>query len=105
MRPNFRARGYTARWDHMAARFKQRYPLCGMRPDGRPPVMSRCHDEGRVTPAYAVDHGLGEIVGHAIAADRLAEFLAAAFADYQRSDPKPTETWAAVIAGRIVAEL
>jgi hypothetical protein len=62
-------------------------------------------DWARWYAAYAVDHGLGEIVGHAIAADRLAEFLAAAFADYQRSDPKPTETWAAVIAGRIVAEL
>ncbi len=55
--------------------------------------------------AYAVGHGLGEIVGHAIATDRLAEFLAAAFADYQRADPTPSDTWATTIARRIVAEL
>jgi len=51
-----RARGYTRRWESRARRFKARYPLCGMRPDGRPPVMSQCYDEGRITPAYQVDH-------------------------------------------------
>ena len=62
-------------------------------------------DWARWYATYAVDHGLGEIVGHAIAADWLAEFLAAAFADYQRAEPKPSETWAAVIARGIVAEV
>lgn len=50
------ARGYTYRWQRRAARFKANFPLCGMRPDGRPPVMSACYDEGRITPAYQVDH-------------------------------------------------
>jgi 5-methylcytosine-specific restriction enzyme A len=27
-----------------------------MRPGGAPPVMSRCYEEGRVTPVYQVDH-------------------------------------------------
>jgi hypothetical protein len=62
-------------------------------------------DWARWYAAYAVDHGLGEIAGHAIPTDRLAEFLAAAFGDYQRADPKPGETWADVIARRILADL
>ncbi len=33
-----------------------RYPLCGMRPGGKVPVMSQCHDEGRTTPATQTDH-------------------------------------------------
>ena len=49
-------RGYDNDWQRDAAIFKRAYPFCGMRPDGVPPVMSRCHDEGRVTPAYQVDH-------------------------------------------------
>jgi hypothetical protein len=62
-------------------------------------------DWARWYAAYAVDHGLGEIVGHAITADRLGEFLAAAFRDYERADPKPGEPWAAVTARRILADL
>ena len=49
-------RGYTRRWEARAKRFKDRYPLCGMRPNGQPPVMSRCYEQGRITPAYQVDH-------------------------------------------------
>lgn len=55
-RESQRVRGYTRRWEKRAADFKRRYPLCGMRPNGQLPVMSQCHTEGRVTPAYAVDH-------------------------------------------------
>jgi hypothetical protein len=62
-------------------------------------------DWARWYAAHAVDHGLGRILGHAVATDRLAEVLAAAFADYQRADPTPGATWAGVIARRIVAEL
>jgi 5-methylcytosine-specific restriction protein A len=51
-----RERGYTHAWEITAARFKRSYPLCGQRPNDRPPVMSRCHDEGRVTVATCVDH-------------------------------------------------
>jgi 5-methylcytosine-specific restriction protein A len=56
MRGSHRARGYTRRWERRAGFFKARYPLCGQRPAGQAPVMSRCHDEGRVTVATLVDH-------------------------------------------------
>ena len=49
-------RGYGGRWRQQRAWFLARYGFCGDRPDGLPPVMSRCHDEGRVTPATQVDH-------------------------------------------------
>jgi len=55
-RGNFRQRGYDARWDVAARAFRWEYPLCGMRPGGKPPVMSRCYDEKRVSAAYQTDH-------------------------------------------------
>lgn len=55
--------------------------------------------------AYAVDHGIGAMVGHPVAADQLAEFLASSFAHFKQADPKPTESWAAYTARRITAEL
>ena len=51
-----RERGYSRRWEHAAARFKVKHPLCGMRPDGLRPVMSRCYEQGIVTPATEIDH-------------------------------------------------
>jgi hypothetical protein len=54
--------------------------------------------------AYAVEHGAGELLGHDIAADQLAAFLAASYADFERVDPKPTEPWAAYAARRMLAE-
>lgn len=51
-----RERGYTRSWELRRLRFLQRYPLCGMRPDGRSPIMSRCHEERRPTVATVVDH-------------------------------------------------
>ena len=50
------ARGYTKRWDRASKAFRLRYPLCGMRPGGRAPVMSLCALEGRETPATQTDH-------------------------------------------------
>lgn len=50
------ARGYTRRWDRDAKAFRARYPLCGMRPNGQPPVMSQCHEAQRVTAATVTDH-------------------------------------------------
>jgi 5-methylcytosine-specific restriction enzyme A len=49
-------RGYGAQWRKRRDLFLDLYPLCGMRPDGRAPVLSHCHDDGRLTPAYQVDH-------------------------------------------------
>lgn len=51
-----RARGYDSRWDTTSLRFRRTYPLCGMRPNGLPPVMSKCADTGRITRARVVDH-------------------------------------------------
>lgn len=55
-RGSARARGYTSAWDEASLRFRAVYPLCGMRPDGRAPVMSKCHDLGLVTAATQTDH-------------------------------------------------
>ena len=55
--------------------------------------------------AYAVEHGIGELVGHDVAADELAAFLASSSAEYQQAEPKPAEPWATYTAGRIAAEL
>ena len=55
-RRNAYQRGYTKEWDARAKAFRARYPLCGMRPSGKPPLMSKCHDEQRVTAATQTDH-------------------------------------------------
>ena len=55
--------------------------------------------------AYAVGHGIGEAVGHAITAERLAQFLGRSFAEFKATEPKPTETWADYTARRITAEM
>jgi hypothetical protein len=55
--------------------------------------------------AYAVENGIGALVGHAVTTDRLAQFLASTFAEFQQAEPKPTEPWAAWTARRITAEL
>jgi len=49
-------RGYGYRWQVRAARFLTQFPLCGMRYNGLPPVMSQCRDEHRLTEATQVDH-------------------------------------------------
>jgi hypothetical protein len=55
--------------------------------------------------AYVVEHGLGDLVGHELTADRLAQFLAPSFDEFKSAEPKPTEPWATYTARRIVAEL
>lgn len=55
--------------------------------------------------AYAVEHGIGELLGHAVTADQFAQFLAGSFAESQQTEPKPNEPWAAHTARRIAAEL
>ncbi len=49
-------RGYTKKWDKAAKLFRLKYPLCGMRPDNQPPVMSECDQLERTTPSTEVDH-------------------------------------------------
>lgn len=54
---------------------------------------------------YAVEHGIGALVGHAIAVDRLAGFLASTNAEFEQTEPELREPWAAYAARRISAEL
>ena len=55
--------------------------------------------------AYAVEHEIGALVGHPVTTERLAQFLTGTFAEFQQTEPKPTEGWAAWTARRITAEL
>lgn len=54
---------------------------------------------------YAVEHGLGRILGHDVGIDELTAFLAESYADFSSAEPKPPEPWADYTAGRITAEL
>ncbi len=53
--------------------------------------------------AYAIEHGLGELIGPAITPDQLAEFLNSSFADYKEAPPDGS--WAAYTARRLTTEL
>jgi hypothetical protein len=55
--------------------------------------------------AYAVEHGLGDLIGHPVAADALASFLTEGYAAFQQADPPPSGGWTAYLAERIAAEL
>jgi hypothetical protein len=54
---------------------------------------------------YAVEHGIGDQLGHAVTADRLAEFLAGTFDEFKAAEPRPTEPWVTWTARRIASEL
>lgn len=55
--------------------------------------------------AYAIEHGIGALVGHAVTTDRLSPFLASTFVEFKAAEPKPSEPWAAYAARRITTEL
>jgi hypothetical protein len=55
--------------------------------------------------AFAVEHGIGALVGREVTADQLATFLADGHAEFQRIEPEPAEPWAAWAARRIAADL
>jgi hypothetical protein len=55
--------------------------------------------------AYAVEHGLGDLLGRTVGADALAEFLARTNIDLEQTQPKPAESWAGYTARRIANEL
>jgi hypothetical protein len=55
--------------------------------------------------AYAVEHGLGELLGHEVGAEKLSAFLASTFDEFKAAEPKPAEPWAAWTARRVAAEL
>jgi hypothetical protein len=55
--------------------------------------------------AYAVEHGIGAIVGREPSVDDLATLLSASWSELQQTDPGPSEPWTAFIARRLAAEL
>lgn len=55
--------------------------------------------------AYAVEHGIGELIGHPITAEHLAAYFASTNDELEALDPRPAESWAAWTAKRIAAEL
>jgi hypothetical protein len=55
--------------------------------------------------AYAVEHGIGTLIGHPLTTDELAAFLASSNVEFTQTDPPPSEPWAAYTARRITAEL
>jgi hypothetical protein len=54
---------------------------------------------------YAVEHGLGALVGREISADELAQFLTSSWDELRQADPQAREHWAAPMARRIAADL
>lgn len=60
-------------------------------------------DWARWYAGYAVDHGLGALLGRDVTADEVATLLASAYADFQGAEPTPTETWATYVARRLAS--
>lgn len=54
---------------------------------------------------YAVEHGIGALVGHSVTTEHLAAFLARSNLDLERTESGQREPWAAYTARRIAAEL
>ena len=52
--------------------------------------------------AYAVDHGMGAVLGREIGAEELALLLATTYEEFHAIDPPPAEGWQTFIARRIV---
>ena len=55
--------------------------------------------------AYAIEHGIGALVGREVTADELAAVLTGSYDNFRQIDPAPAEPWAAYIARRIATEL
>jgi hypothetical protein len=55
--------------------------------------------------AYAVEHGIDGLLGHSVTTDELAMFFASSNVEFEESEPKPAEPWAAYTARRSAAEL
>lgn len=48
-------RGYGSRWRERSTAFRRKYPFCGQRPHGLPPVMSQCFEQGLKTLVIGTD--------------------------------------------------
>jgi len=68
-------------------------------------VLNGVHDQAWAQwyAAYALEHGLGELLGHPVTVDVLATFLAESWDLSKQADPGPNEPWAGYTAGRLAA--
>ena len=55
--------------------------------------------------AYAVEHGIGDLVGRPVTTDELAAFLATTNLDLERIEPERREPWSTYTARRIESQL
>jgi hypothetical protein len=53
---------------------------------------------------YAVEHGIGELLGRPITADELARWLESSWRDSDPGDGSATESWASLTARRLLAD-
>src|SRR5687767_13039624 len=54
---------------------------------------------------YAVEHGMGALIGGGITIDRLTEFLTTSNVEFEKTAPELREPWATYTARRVTAEL
>jgi hypothetical protein len=54
---------------------------------------------------FAVEHGIGDILGRPVTAEELGAYLTRTWDEIRQSDPKPTEPWATIMARRIATEM
>ena len=55
--------------------------------------------------AYAVERGIGALLGHPVTTEQLAVFLASSNRDLEQIEPELREPWATYTARRIASEL
>jgi uridylate kinase len=53
---------------------------------------------------YAIDHGIGAVLGREITADELARQLTTVWDVFQQTDPRPSEPWATYFARRLAED-
>ena len=54
--------------------------------------------------AYAIEHGIGDLLARLVTVDELAGFFVSTWAEAQRLEPPPSEPWPAWMARRLTAE-
>jgi hypothetical protein len=54
---------------------------------------------------YAIEHGIGALVGRTIMAGELADLLRTSWDDLQSAEPRPADSWATYAARRMAEQL
>jgi hypothetical protein len=65
----------------------------------------RDQDWARWYGAFALEHGLEDILGHRVPLDQVGPSLSKAYAEFEERDPKPSEGWADFVGRRVVEAL